>query len=212
VVLRRACATNVANARGIPRRDDLRLGAARQIFALDAGLFEQRRHLCAFEQQAELTGFDASGVQDRFDQGQELATPAVDQVEALELTRRELRASHQLREAQDRVQRTLEVVADAGEEQAAHARCGLAGVDRALLGLGEDSKTPCQLLDRLPEPRHHSKARRSHHARPAAQHGLGAEVAHVAHGGAQVAAERGAELGAQVAGQRCDEEGDAHER
>ena len=123
----------------------------------------------------------------------ELAPALIDQGQAFGLTLGDhLALAHDLGKPEDRVQRALQVVADAGEEQAAHARRGFARVDRAHLCLGKDAKALGELLDRLQEGGHDPKARGPHDA-GAAQHHVGAEQPNAARCQAQIFAQRAAE-------------------
>src|SRR5690606_18681604 len=98
--------------------------------------------------QRQLPRFDASGVQDGFDECQQLAPAADDQIQTFELTMSELfRSPHELGESEDGIQRAFQIVADAGEEEPAHARRRFSGLDRALLSVGELTKALRQKLD-----------------------------------------------------------------
>ena len=111
--------------------------------------------------QHQLAGLDARGVEDGFDQRQELAPALIDQVRLSAwpsvITSRWRTISVNPRIAFSGL---FKIVADAGEEQAAHARRGFARVDRAHLRLGKDAKAPGQLLDRLQQRGHDRESAR----------------------------------------------------
>src|SRR5687767_4490415 len=102
---------------------DLGFAVTPEVTRLLRCFLEQRGHGHWLEYERQLPRLDASGVQDGLDQRQELASAPVDETQAFGLARRDdLVFLHELGEAQDGVEWALEVVADAGEKEAAHAR------------------------------------------------------------------------------------------
>ena len=130
---------------------DLHVGADREIARLEHRRHDDVADVGWLGRHLELAGLDARAVEDRVDEHEQLAAALLDDREALLLRLGQRIAADQLGEAEDGVERSLEVVAHRGEEQAAHALGRLARVDRALLRAGELAEDAAERVDGVEE-------------------------------------------------------------
>lgn len=152
----------VDQQRGHARLDlthDLHLRADREVPCLEHRGHDDVAHVGRLRRDLELPGFDPSAVEDRVDENEQLTTTLLDDRQALDLLFRERVPPHELRKAQDRVERCLEVVTHRREEQSPHAFRRLANVDGSPLGRSELAEDPAQRVDRVEKRCHVGEAR-----------------------------------------------------